>query len=162
MNITDKTTFYSLNSLVLWPHTSHTTNNTYHTMSSHITHITGAAHWSVVCHLQHQVPSSRCARQPHHWEKVVADLWGSQGVSDPGVPGVVLMCVQTLPLPSARWDSQCASNDWRHTWEVVRPGGGVHARTKSILPKSLSNYMYNTTTPLWTQPIKLLFTCQHP
>ena len=33
---------------------------------------------------------------------------GSEGVSDPGVSGAVLLCVQTLPLPTARRDSQCA------------------------------------------------------
>ena len=65
----------------------------------------------------------------HHWEEVLADLWGSEVVSDPGVSGPVLICVQTLPLPTARLDSQCAGNDWGHSWEVVRPGGGVYART---------------------------------
>ena len=35
----------------------------------------------------------------------------SEGVSDPGVSGAVLMCVQTLPLPTARRDSQCAGDD---------------------------------------------------
>ena len=81
----------------------------------------------LLCHLQHQVPSSRNTRQCHHWEEVLADLWGSEVVSDPGVSGPVLICVQTLPLPTARLDSQCAGNDWGHSWEVVRPGGGVYA-----------------------------------
>ena len=35
------------------------------------------------------------------------------------------MCVQTLPLPTARRDSQCTSNDRERTREVVRPRGGV-------------------------------------
>ena len=117
-------------------------------------HYPGAAHWSVVCHLQHQVPSSRHSRQSHHWEEVLADLWGSQGVSDPGVSGAVLMCVQTLPLPTARRDSQCAGNDWGHSWEVVRPGGGVYARTKTVLaqhciPGLWSGTTMNTNHCLW-------------
>ena len=29
-------------------------------------HYPGTVHWSVVCHLQHQVPSSRHSRQCHH------------------------------------------------------------------------------------------------
>ena len=101
-------------------------------------HHPGAAHWSVVCHIQHQVPSSRCARQPHYWEEVVADLWGSEGVSDPGVPGAVLMCVQKLPLPTARRDSQCASNDRRHTREMVWTREGVHARMEIVACRLIS------------------------
>ena len=75
--------------------------------------------------------SSRCGRQPHHWKAVMADLWGSEGISDPGVSGTVLICVQTLP--TARWDHQCTRYDWRHSQEVVRPGGGVHARMQSTM-----------------------------
>ena len=98
-------------------------------------HHTGAANWSVVCHLQHQVPSSRCAGFLHYWEKVVADLWGSQGVFDPCVFGAVLMCIQTLLLPRARWDSECVRNDQEDLREVAGPGGGVHARKKRVLSK---------------------------
>ena len=61
-------------------------------------HYPGAAHWSVVCHLQHQVPSSRPFRKCPHWEEDLADLWRSEGVSDPCVSGAVLVCVQILPL----------------------------------------------------------------
>ena len=32
-------------------------------------HYPGAAHWSVVCLLQHQVLSCRHSRQSHHWEE---------------------------------------------------------------------------------------------
>ena len=46
---------------------------------------------------------------------------------------VLFSCIQTLSLPTARRDSQCAGNDWRHSWEVVRPGGGVYARAKIVL-----------------------------
>ena len=46
---------------------------------------------------------------------------GVEVVSDPGISGAVLMCVQTLPLPTARRDSQCARNDRGHSREVVRP-----------------------------------------
>ena len=96
-------------------------------------HYPGAAHWSVVCLLQHQVLSCRHSRQSHHWEEVLADLWGSEVVSDSGVLGAVLVYVQTLPLPTARRDSQCAGDDRGHSWQVVRPGGGVYARTKRVL-----------------------------
>ena len=41
----------------------------------------------------------------------MANFRGSEGVSDPGVSGAVLMCVQTLPLPTTRQDSQCAGDD---------------------------------------------------
>ena len=50
-------------------------------------------YWSVVCHLQHQVPSSTHSGHFYHWEEVLADLWGSKGVSDPGVSCAILMCV---------------------------------------------------------------------
>ena len=64
-------------------------------------------------------------------KELLANFRRSEGVSDPGVSGAVLMCVQTLPLPRARRDSQCAGNDRGHSREVVRPGGGVHARAQS-------------------------------
>ena len=94
-------------------------------------HYPGAAHWSVVCHLQHQVPTSRLSRCVSLWKDFLASFPRSEGVSDPGVSGAVLMCVQTLLLPTARRDSQCAGDDWGHSWQVVRPGGGVHARAQS-------------------------------
>ena len=48
----------------------------------------------------------------------MADLWGSEGVSDPGVPGAVFVFVQTLPLSTARWDSQRAGmiEDTHEKW----------------------------------------------
>ena len=77
---------------------------------------------------------SRYSRQCHHWEEVLVDLWRSfEGVSDFCVSYAVLLCVQTLPLPTARRDSQCAGNDRGHSWEVVRSGGGVYAGTKIVL-----------------------------
>ena len=96
-------------------------------------HYPGAAHWFVVCNLQHQILCYWHSWQSHHWEEVLADLWRSQGVSDSGVSGAVLMCDKTLPLPTARRDSQCAGNDWRHSWEVVRPGGGVYKQRRLFL-----------------------------
>ena len=48
------------------------------------------AHRSVVCYLQHQVPSCSNIEFLHPWEEGMADLWGGKGVSDPGVPNSVL------------------------------------------------------------------------
>ena len=81
-------------------------------------------------------------------EMILADLWRSEGFFYPNVLGDFLMCVQMLPLPTARRDSQCAGNDWRHSWEVVRPGGGVYGRTKSVLWKHwfIQLYIINKTS----------------
>ena len=57
------------------------------------------AHWSVVvCHLQHQIPSSGYARQSLIAERKTWLI--HEEVSDPGVPGAVLICVQTLAIDS--------------------------------------------------------------
>ena len=37
-----------------------------HDLCTGSSHYPGAAHWSVVCHLQHQVLSCRHSRQSHH------------------------------------------------------------------------------------------------
>ena len=76
--------------------------------------------------------SSRCARHFYHWEEVVADMWGSERVSDPGVSGADLMCVQTLPLLTARWDNvQGWSNDRSSLREKTSPPARVPCATRT-------------------------------
>ena len=95
----------------------------------------GVAHRSVVCYLQHQVPSCSHIEFLHLWEESMADLWGSKGASDPGVPNSVLTCISALPLPTARWDSQHVGNDRGYLWQENGPGGGVHERTQKVQSK---------------------------
>ena len=84
------------------------------------------------------IASSRCAGLCH-WKKAVA-------INCEGVKGFLILvsleqfsCVSrhALPLPTARWYSQCAGNDWRDLQEANGlEGGGVYARTKRVLPKA--------------------------
>ena len=62
-------------------------------------HHPGVAHWSMwyaTFSIRYLVVS--VLDTFYHWEKVLADMWGNERVSDPGVSGADLMCVQTLPL----------------------------------------------------------------
>ena len=83
----------------------------------------GAVHWSaaVVCHLQHQSPCSRCARQPNHWYLICERVKRFLIL----VSLVLFSCVSrhyTYLLPTARWDHVHCTKvhmiDWRHQWEV--------------------------------------------